>query len=125
MKTRFWILLPGIMLVLAVTLLSWKDIQKGPSIPEDVNTILSNSCNGCHSTGARAEDAVKALDFKKWDEYKATKKVSLLNEIHEVLEEGQMPPEKFLNKNPDKAPSAEDKEKIMKWTKEETAKLME
>ena len=124
MKNRIWIILPAIMLILLVTLVSMTDIQKGNKMPEDIAKILSHSCYNCHTTGAKAEDAVKTLDFEIWDEYKATKKVGLLNEIKEVVEEGNMPPEKFLTKYPDKAPSEEDRNKIVEWTKEETAKLM-
>jgi len=125
MKTRFWPILPGVVMILSVLMLSMKDIQKGENIPEDVKKILSNSCYACHSTGAKAENAVKALNFRKWNDYKTTKKVGLLNNISEVVEEGAMPPEKFLKKYPEKAMSGEDKEKILEWTKKETAKLME
>ena len=124
MKTKFWPILPGVVMILSVAMLSMKDIQKGENIPEDVKEILSNSCYSCHSTGAKAEEAVKALDFKKWNDLKATKKVGLLNNISEVLEEGAMPPEKFLKNYPEKALSGEDREKILEWTKKETAKLM-
>ncbi|MCK4751634.1 MAG: heme-binding domain-containing protein, partial [Bacteroidales bacterium] len=99
--------------------------QKGENIPEDVKKILSNSCYACHSTGAKAENAVKALNFRKWNDYKTTKKIGLLNNISEVVEEGAMPPEKFLKKYPEKALSGEDKEIILEWTKKETAKIME
>jgi len=125
MKTKFWPILPGVVIILSVTMLSMKDLQKGEKIPEDVKEILSNSCYGCHTTGAMAENAVKALNFRKWNDLKATKKVGLLNNISEVLEEGAMPPEKFLKKYPEKALSGEDKAKILEWTKKETAKLME
>jgi len=125
MKTRFWTILPGILMILSLAMLSMKDIQKGENIPEDVKKILRNSCYACHSTGAKAEKAVKALDFRKWNDLKATKKIGSLNNISEVLEEGGMPPGKFLKNYPEKALSGEDKEVILEWTKKETAKLME
>ena len=125
MKTRFWLILPGVVMILSVTMISMKDIQKGENIPEDVKKILSNSCYACHSTGAKAKNAVKALNFRKWNDYKTTKKIGLLNNISEVVEEGAMPPEKFLKKYPEKALSGEDKEIILEWTKKETAKIME
>jgi len=125
MRVRLWSILPVILLILAASLVSWINVQKGEEIPEDIAEILSTSCYGCHTTGARAEDAVKKLDFKKWDELAPTKKVSLLTEISEVIDEGVMPPEKFLKNYPEKALSDEDKEKVLEWTGKETAKLME
>ena len=47
------------------------------------------------------------------------------NNIKEVVNEGMMPPEKFLDRYPEKSLSKEDKEKILKWADEEIAKLME
>ena len=124
MKTKFWALLPGILIILSAAMLSMRDIQKGEKIPEDVKEILSNSCYACHTTGAKAKDAVNALDFKKWNDYKSTKKIALLNDIEEVLDEDVMPPAKYLNRNPEKALSAEDKGIITEWIKTETDKLM-
>jgi hypothetical protein len=125
MKMKFWTILPAIPLMLVFVFMSSMDIQKGNDIPDDVEKILSNSCYGCHTTGARAEDAVKALDFKKWADLKPSKKVGALNDINEVVSEGQMPPDKFVKKYPDKGLSDTDKEMILKWTKKEISKLME
>ena len=125
MNKNYFSILTGILLILSFTLMSSMNITKADDIPEEVEKILENSCYGCHTTGAKAEKAVNALDFKKWDKLKPTKKVGALNDIKEVLDEGAMPPEKFLNRYPDKAPSEKDKETILNWVKQETAKLME
>jgi hypothetical protein len=125
MKIRFWSILPVAMIILAAAFLSWRDIQKGSEIPEDVLTILSTHCYTCHTTGARSEDALKKVDFKKWNEYSDVKKVGILNDIKEVAEKGKMPPEKYLNKYPEKALSAEDRERIVEWAGEAAVKLME
>ncbi|MFC2111996.1 heme-binding domain-containing protein [Bacteroidota bacterium] len=124
MRKIIWTILPAFALILALTLVSWKNIQKESDIPSEVASILENSCYACHTTGAKAEDAVKAVDFKKWSAYKKTKKVGILNDIQEVVKEGMMPPGKFVDRNPEKALSDEDREVIVKWTKKETAKLM-
>ena len=124
MNKNYFSILTGILLILAFTLMSSMNITKADDIPGEVEKILENSCYGCHTTGAKAEKAVKAVDFKKWNQLKPIKKVGALNEIKEVLEEGAMPPEKFLNRYPDKALSGDDKETILKWVEEETAKLM-
>lgn len=124
MKIKFWYVLPGIMLFFSATLLSWKDIQKGEGIPDDVAKIFSTSCYSCHTTEAKSKFAVRALDFENWDEYNDAKKVGLLNNIEGVVSKGKMPPSRFLKKNPEKALSEEDIEKILDWTKKETETLM-
>ncbi len=103
---------------------TYRDIQKAPDFPEDVVKVLQNSCYACHTTDAKAPDAKAAMDFQMWDEYKLTKKISLLNRIGEVMEEGAMPPKKFLGYYPDKALSGEQVELIKGWTDKETEKLM-
>jgi hypothetical protein len=125
MKIRIWSILPVALIILTAAFLSWRDIQKGSEIPEDVLTILSTHCFTCHSTGAKSEDALKKVDFKKWNEYSDVKKVGILNDIKEVAEKGKMPPEKYLNKYPEKALSAEDRERIVEWAGEAAVKLME
>ena len=92
--------------------------------PKKVSGILSNSCYDCHTTGAKAQKAVDALDFNKWEEYKLTKKISLLTKICEVVEKGDMPPGKYLKQNPEKALSASDVKTICNWTKKESEKLI-
>lgn len=92
--------------------------------PEEVSALLANSCYDCHSTGAEAEKAVKAMDFKIWDEYKLTRKITLLTKICEVIEEGDMPPGKHLKQYPEKALSADDVKLICKWTSKEAEKLV-
>ncbi len=125
MEKRFWTISSVLLVILAVSMLSWKDIQSAPGIPDEVLKIISNSCFDCHTTGAKSEDAVKSLDFKKWDEYTSIKKISILSDIQEVIGKGQMPPEKYLDKYPKKSISEDDRNKIINWAKEETAKLME
>lgn len=92
--------------------------------PKKVSGILTNSCNDCHTTGASAQKALDALDFKKWEEYKLTKKISLLTKICEVAEKGDMPPGKYLKDHPEKALSESDIKTICNWTKKESEKLI-
>ena len=92
--------------------------------PKKVSGILTSSCYDCHTTGSKAEKAVEALDFKKWEEYKLTKKISLLTKICEITEKGDMPPGKYLKQHPEKALSASDIKTICNWTRKESEKLI-
>ena len=123
----------GIRIVLSIILIhtvmlkvngSSSTTEPEDDFPKKVSGILTNSCYDCHVTGAKAKKAVDALDFKKWEEYKLTKKISLLTKICEVVEKGEMPPEKYLSKNPDKALSESDIKTICNWTKKESEKLI-
>ncbi|MFH0757587.1 MAG: heme-binding domain-containing protein [Bacteroidota bacterium] len=94
-------------------------------IPEDVQGVLKNSCYDCHSNEASNKKAQFVLNFNKWEEFKASKKISRLEDICALVEEGKMPPEKYVNNKPDRALSDSQKALICDWTKKESATLME
>ena len=104
--------------------LTYRDIQHVKTFPEDVEKVLKNSCFDCHTTGAGGKDAKAALNFETWNDYKLTRKISLLTSISEVLEEGIMPPEKYINNKPDGALSKEQVKLVVDWCTKETEKLM-
>lgn len=123
----------GIRLVLTILLIhtvmmkgntSPQGSEPPADFPKKVSGILSNSCYHCHTTGAKAQKALDALDFKKWEDYKLTKKISLLTKICEVAEKGEMPPGKYLKQHPEKALSASEVKTICNWTKKESEKLI-
>ena len=93
--------------------------------PEEIGAILKSSCLGCHNAEARSEDAKKAVQFDQWNDFRVTKKIGILEKMGEVLEEGKMPPEKFLEKNPDKKLSKEQQKLLVDWTKKESERLMQ
>ena len=96
-----------------------------PQVPVDVKDILKTSCYDCHSNEASNKKAIDALNFDQWDGYKKTKQISKLEAICEVVKEGKMPPEKYLDKNPDVALSDEQKKIVCIWTDEASAIIME
>ena len=96
-----------------------------PQVPDDVKEILETSCYNCHSNEGSNQKAIDALNFDQWDGYKKTKQISKLESICEVVSEAKMPPEKYLDKNPDKALSDEQKKILCNWTDESSTKLIE
>lgn len=100
------------------------DPEMTAQIPEEVSTLLASSCYDCHSTGSKSEDALKAVNFTDWEDYRTPKKVAVLGDICQVLEKGKMPPEKYLDRNPDKKLSDAQKKLICDWTKEVSDKLL-
>ena len=97
----------------------------GTGQEEDGKAILESTCYDCHSSTSSAKLAKSALNLEQWDEYSVSKKISRLEKICDMLEKGKMPPEKYLKSHPEKALSAEQKEVVCQWTKEESEKLME
>jgi hypothetical protein len=98
---------------------------KKQEIPDEVGTILKTSCYNCHSTGSNAEKALEKINFDHWDDYKLIKKIELLGNIGKVLEDEKMPPEKFLDRNPDARLSEDQANLLIDWTRQETDKLMQ
>ena len=93
--------------------------------PDEISTILKSSCYDCHSTANGSEKPLKALDFEKWNEYRLTKQISLLGDIGKMVEEGKMPPGKYLDNKPDRKLSEVQKKLLADWTKQEADKLMQ
>ncbi len=123
MKKRILFVLAGGAGLLAI--LSFNQVRPvDEGIPEEIGAILQTSCFGCHNSEARSDDAKKAVQFDQWDNYSVIKKISILEEIGEVLEEGKMPPPRFLENNPDKKPSKEHQQQLVDWTKKESERLM-
>ena len=94
-------------------------------IPDEISTILKTSCYDCHSTAKGSEKPLKAVDFEQWDQYRVTKQIGLLGDIGKMVEEGKMPPGKYLEKNPGATLSEAQKKLLADWTRQEADKLME
>ena len=126
MKNRSWLFACAALALSAFIAAGFtnRDIQQDYGFPGDVAKLLKNSCYSCHATDARNEDSKQALSFDKWDEYKLTKKISLLNDIDEVLKEGVMPPQKALDRSPEMALTEDQVSVLREWTKKETEILM-
>jgi len=93
-------------------------------LPDDISKIVENSCYGCHNTDSKNDDAKEDLDFNTLKDLKKVKKITTLRDIAEVLEENEMPPEKFLEKYPDKKPTEKEKAALIKWAKKESEALI-
>lgn len=94
------------------------------SIPEDVNTILEESCFGCHNSEAQSDKAKKKLMIDQMGDLSSAKLVGQLSDISEVVENKDMPPEKFLEKYPDKALSEEAAKRLKEWADQTAEELM-
>lgn len=92
--------------------------------PEEVTKLLENSCYDCHISSARNAKAKSKLNFSKWNDLSDARKIARLDDICKTLNEGEMPPSRYLSKNPDRALDKAQKELLCEWTEEEIDKIM-
>jgi len=111
---------------ISLTVLSFTDIkpttniQSGNSevtfnIPTDVQSIIDKSCYGCHNSESSSIKGKMKLNFDKMPDMKTGKLVGKLSKISKSVKKGKMPPEKFLNKYPDKALTQEESNILTSW----------
>lgn len=97
--------------------------DKTIEIPENVQTILDNSCYGCHNSDSKNQKSRDKLSFDKLNSIKTYKAIGKLTDIADVINEGDMPPKKFLAKYPERALSDDDKEVLKNWATDAAANL--
>jgi uncharacterized membrane protein len=97
---------------------------KPVDMPDDVKAIIEKSCFGCHNTDSKNDKAKEKLDLKTLGDLDTRKMIHALKEINEVVEENEMPPEKFLAKFPDKKLTDGEKKTLMDWADKQAKSLM-
>lgn len=93
-------------------------------MPQNVKSIIENKCIGCHNTDSKNDKAKEKLDFKTFEGLERIKKIGTYNHIVEALEKNKMPPEKFLDKHPEKKLSEKEAKMIIDWANKEAESLM-
>ncbi len=95
--------------------------EKSIVIPVNIQKVIDNSCIGCHNTKSKNKKGKMKLDFDKMTngDYSVGKTSSKLRGIIKELNEKKMPPEKFLNKYPERAISSEEAKLLVDWAKEQ------
>ncbi|XOV91458.1 MAG: heme-binding domain-containing protein [Bacteroidota bacterium] len=88
--------------------------QQVGAYPMDVMTIITNKCLGCHSPSGRSDKAKEKLQWVQLQYMEPADLVAKLDEVQEVLEKGEMPPSRMLERFPN-----------MKLTDDEVALLKE
>ena len=90
---------------------------------DDVMAIIQNKCIGCHKPDSKNHKAKEELI---WEELPTMQVVFLrkkLNDLKYVLAEGEMPPQKMLDKYPDKKLTEQETEILSNWVKTSLASL--
>ena len=116
----------AVLALMAFNFPSFNSPQDKPAspFPDDVAKILQTSCFDCHGDASSNAKAKMKLNLGKWDELSDAKKVGKMENINEVITKGDMPPGKYLEKNPDAKLTNDQKAVVNKWVTEESKKLM-
>lgn len=91
----------------------------------EVMSIISNKCYGCHSPNSRNDKAKEKLIWKDVQSMDPVDAVGILEEMHDVLEEGSMPPEKMLEKYPNMKLTDDEVATLKAWVEAAQSKLMD
>lgn len=89
---------------------------EAPALPADVKAIVQQKCYGCHNAESKNEKGKAKLDWDALEAAKKSKALATMGKITEELEEGAMPPARFLESNPDKKLTAEETATLMAWS---------
>ncbi len=84
-------------------------------VPADVQSIIDNSCYGCHNSDSRSTKGKMKLNFDKMSELKTGKLVGKLSKISKTVKNGKMPKKSFIEKYPEKALTEEQSDKLTGW----------
>ncbi len=88
-------------------------------IPEHILPIFKKSCFDCHSDEAKKILSKSKLNFDKLEELSEVKKIATLKKVEREIKEEKMPPKKYIQKNPEKNMTEEEKTMVFEWIKTE------
>lgn len=83
--------------------------------PDDVMAIIENKCMGCHNPDSKNEKGKEKLQWGQLAKMETEDLISKLDALLEVLEAGDMPPAKMLERNPDKKLSDQETLILQNW----------
>jgi hypothetical protein len=117
-----------------------KTIEQSIAIPQNVETVLSRSCNDCHSSKTiwpwyssiapmswlladHVKDGRKELNFSEWGDFSARRKRRKFEEICEQVNKGHMPIDSYVWLHRDAKLSPAERNLLCDWANGEKAKI--
>jgi uncharacterized membrane protein len=90
----------------------------------EVKAVIDQKCFGCHNTNSKNEKGKGKLQWDTMTTLSKAKQIALMDEVIEVLEEGKMPPEKFLAYKPEGKLSEEEVKMLKDWANANAERLL-
>ena len=139
MKKAIWILLAVLIIIQFINFrlpetapAGNKDVAVAENMPAEVRMILQNACYDCHSMETTypwysyvapvrwliesdIHEGRHHVNFSNWSDYTDKAKVKKLDDIHEEVEKGDMPPSNFKLMHAGARLSDADRQKIISW----------
>lgn len=114
--------------------MSANDISTKYTVPDDVNKLLQKACNDCHSNNTvypwysniqpvgwwlqnHVNEGKEELNFSEFATYKNKKAAHKLEEVVELVEEGEMPLESYTIVHKEAKLTNEEKATLVTWAK--------
>jgi hypothetical protein len=122
---RFFVLFS--VLILGIVFVSFtlsQSVPEAAQTPDNVKAAIDKSCFGCHNTASQNAKAKEKLDFSTLSTLPKAGQIGKYRGIGETIQNGEMPPKKFLENNPDKKLTAEESKLLIKWAEGEVKNLM-
>ena len=94
------------------------------SFPPDVKAVIDNKCYGCHSLEGKSDDAKEGLMWDSIPLYPKARQIAVLDDISDVLEKGEMPPEKMIEMHPEAALTKDQVALLRNWAENTADGLM-
>ena len=119
--------------ILLLTLGLWNTDPADPQDPQPgngftidakVKPIIDAKCLGCHSADSKNEKAKEKLIWANLSAMDKKAVAAVMDEVVEVMEKGEMPPAKFLERFPDKKLTEKETKSIRKWADKTASKMM-
>ena len=124
----------------SATAVSENDITAYYTVPENVQSILKKACYDCHSNNTEypwyaniqpigwwlqdhINEGKEELNFSEFGTYSAKKAAHKMEEVGEMVGEGEMPLESYTLIHKDAVLTHEEAETLIKWSKQIEASI--
>jgi hypothetical protein len=91
-----------------------QEVSGSPSLPENINKIVTFSCMPCHTSKGGLMSRTK-LNFTEWTNYSITKQKEKAQKMYSELKKSAMPPKTARETRPEIIPTPEQVAIIKKW----------
>jgi uncharacterized membrane protein len=90
--------------------------SEAPEMPANVKAVVDQKCYGCHNAESKNEKGKAKLDWDAFEAAKKSKQMAAMGKITEALENGDMPPAKFLENKPEGKLTEEELATLLEWS---------
>jgi hypothetical protein len=90
----------------------------------EVKVVIDQKCFGCHNANSKNKKGKAKLQWDTMTSLAKAKQIAAMDEIIEVLEEGKMPPEKFLANKPEGKLSEDEVKMLKEWANANAERLL-